>query len=202
MSADDLWRQPAPSAAPLAATVVTGVLVGGVFGAVANTINGWVSREYFTRVMHWGDIDDVRRAAVAQGILEGLLWGLFLSTVFAAVTGIITHARSTYRFCLRHLLGIVVAIGICWFVGGLLGVLLASFSPEFFETSFVSRSNRLDPSQLPSYAWVGGSIWGAQFGGLASLIVGLVALRAQWRRMEEVSHKQVAGGADQSSTTD
>jgi O-antigen/teichoic acid export membrane protein len=35
------------------------------------------------------------------------------------------------------------------------------------------------------YAWVGGSIWGLQFGGLASVIVGSVLFRAKWRGLTE-----------------
>ncbi len=32
------------------------------------------------------------------------------------------------------------------------------------------------------YAWVGGSIWGTELGGLLSVILGVVVLRANWRR--------------------
>ena len=35
-----------------------------------------------------------------------------------------------------------------------------------------------------AYAWVGGSIWGVQLGGLVSVVLGLVVLRANWRRSQ------------------
>lgn len=201
MTADDaLWCRPVPSAGPLAGAVVTGVIAGGIFGAVANMINGLVSPRYFIEVLNWRNVDDVWRAAVAQGVFEGLLFGLFLSTVFAAVTGIITRAACSFRFCVRHLLGIVAAIGVCWFLGGLAGVGLAALSPDFFQLTFRYHS-AVGAINLVRFAWVGGSIWGADLGGLVSLIVGLVVLRAHWHRIEELqafSQKQIASQAAQS----
>ena len=57
---------------------------------------------------------------------------------------------------------------------------LATLSPEFYRSAFVGVPNEFGP--MLRYAWVGGSIWGAEFGGLVSVVVGLVILRANWRR--------------------
>jgi hypothetical protein len=186
MAAEEvLWVRPAPSAGPFAATVITGVLAGGMFGGVVNMINGIVSPRYFVAVLNWRNVDDVWSAVVAQGVFEGLLFGLFFSTVFAAATGIITRAACSFRFCVRHLLGIVAAIAVCWFLGGLAGVGLAALSRDFFEMTFHYGSG-VGAVNLLRFAWVGGSIWGAELGGLASLIVGIVVLRAHWHRIEEL----------------
>ena len=56
---------------------VTAVLASGCLGAAINAINGAVSPQYFITVLHWRDIDDVWTATVAQGIFEGLCFGVF-----------------------------------------------------------------------------------------------------------------------------
>jgi hypothetical protein len=101
------------------------------------------------------------------------------------------------------LLGIVGAIAICWVLGGIAGIGLAALSSEFFRTTFVPRGFGMGDSELPAFAWVGGSIWGAQFGGLASLIVGLVVLRAHWHRISaspDVSHHKIPSHPNQPPT--
>jgi hypothetical protein len=57
---------------------------------------------------------------------------------------------------------------------------LASLSPDFYRRAFIGVPEEF--GEMIRYAWVGGSIWGAQFGGLVSVVVGLVVLRANWRR--------------------
>ena len=62
----------------------------------------------------------------------------------------------------------------------LAGVGLASLSPEFYRRAFLGVP--AEPGPMLRYAWVGGSIWGAELGGLASVILGLVILRSNWVR--------------------
>jgi hypothetical protein len=57
---------------------------------------------------------------------------------------------------------------------------LALLSPERFQLAFNGVPDELEP--MLKFAWVGGSIWGVQFGGFVSLILGLVVLRANWLR--------------------
>lgn len=174
-----------PNPLPLVAIVVAGVLAGGLIGGLTNMVNGAVSPRYFVVVMRWRGVEDIWRAAVAQGVFEGLLFGLVLAVAFAAATGVITGAACSFRFAMRHLLGIVSAASVCWVIGGLLAMGLAMLSPEFYRQTFIGVPDAFDA--MLRYAWVGGSIWGLQFGGLASLIVGIVVLRANWR-----SHVQQA----------
>jgi hypothetical protein len=60
---------------------------------------------------------------------------------------------------------------------------LATLSPEFYRHAFIGVPT--DHGAMIRYAWVGGSIWGAEFGGFVSLVVGLVVLRANWRHQNQ-----------------
>jgi hypothetical protein len=163
----------------------TGVLLGAVLGAITNAVNGWVSPLYFRNIMRWDDVQDIWRAAIAQGILEGILFGLAFAVIFTAVVGIVSKARSPYGLAAVHLVLIGVAALVCWALGGVVAMGLATLSPEFYRHAF--RGVPEDFGQMLRYAWVGGSIWGIQFGGLASVIVGSVLFRAKWRHLQEAA---------------
>ena len=164
----------------LAGLVLTGIVAGAVLGATTNAVNGSVSPLYFVNVLGWDHVADVQRAAIAQGILEGLGIGVVLSLVFTFVVGLISRASCPYGFGLAHLLGIVGATYIGWTLGGLAAVGLAALSPEFYRETI--RGVPDDHAGMLRYAWVGGSISGAELTGLASVVLGLVLFRANWRR--------------------
>jgi hypothetical protein len=164
----------------LAGVAITGVLASGCLGATTNAINGRVSPLYFVTILGWHNVTNVWRASIAQGTFEGLLFGVFFSLVFTTSVGIITSVSCTYGFALRPLLGILAGAYVCWALGGLAGVGLAAMSPEFYRGAFIGVPLQLEP--MLRYAWVGGSIWGAEMGGFASVILGLVVLRTNWRR--------------------
>ncbi|MBI3861127.1 MAG: hypothetical protein HY290_04445 [Planctomycetia bacterium] len=161
----------------------TAVLASGFLGGVTSAINGAVSPQYFVTIMHWHEISDVWRAAIAQGTFEGLCFGVFFSTLFTAGIGIITHTSCTYAFGMRHLRGVLAAAFVCWCLGGVLGTGLAMLSPEFYHATF--RGVPDDLAAMLRFAWVGGSIWGIEFGGLLSVVLGLVVVRSSWRRCSQ-----------------
>jgi len=163
----------------LIGVVLTGVFSSALLGAVTNAINGWVSPLYFVTILGWRGVEDVWRMSIAQGIFEGLLFGVFFSLVFTTGVGIITRASCRYGFAVRHLLGVVVGAFFCWGIGGLAAIGLASFSSGFYQSTFIGVPDEFGP--MLAYAWVGGSIWGVQFGGLVSVVIGLVIFRANWR---------------------
>jgi hypothetical protein len=164
----------------LAAIVVTGVGAGGCLGALTSAVNGWVSPFYYMNILGWHDVEDVWRASIAQGLFEGLLFGVFFASIFATITGLITKAACPYAFAFRHVMGILAGASICWVLGGLSGVGLAALSPEFYRRAFIGVPSGFSP--MLGYAWVGGSIWGLELGGLVAVILGLVVLRSNWRR--------------------
>lgn len=163
--------------------VFTGILVGIILGAFTNAINGRVSPLYFRTIMQWHDVQNIWRASIAQGILEGILFGLIFSVIFTSVVGIVSKAQAPYNLTVFYLLFIGVAGLVCWVIGGLAAMGLAALSPEFYRHAFLGVPD--DFSQMLRYAWVGGSIWGIQFGGLAAVILGSVLFRAKWQKLIE-----------------
>ena len=53
-----------------------------------------------------------------------------------AVVGIVTKARCPYRFAAVYLLSIGIFALVCWVLGGLLAIGLASLSPDFYRHAF------------------------------------------------------------------
>jgi hypothetical protein len=164
----------------LAGVAVCGVLACALLGGTTNAVNGWVSPEYFVTILRWDANTDVWRAAIAQGIFEGLMFGIFFSLLFTVVTGFVTGASCSFGFAFKHLLGVLAGAYVCWAIGGLAAIGLATLSPQFYRQTFIGVPQEF--SAMLRYAWVGGSIWGAEFGGFFSIVIGLVILRANWRR--------------------
>jgi hypothetical protein len=162
----------------------TAILAGAAIGASTNAINGAVSQEYFRNMMQWHDVGQIWRASIAQGIFEGLVYGVMFSLVFTLVVGVASRARCSYSFALPHLLTMVAAIYCCWAVGGLIAMGLAILSPEFYRNTFFGVPDAFWP--MMAYAWVGGSIWGAMFGGLLSVVIGSILFAVRWRRFQPI----------------
>ncbi len=91
-----------PSA--LLGIAITAIGAGAVLGAGTNAVNGAVSPTYFRAVLGWLRVENIWRAAVAQGIFEGLIYGALFFIVFTLIVGIVSKGRVTYRFTLKHLL--------------------------------------------------------------------------------------------------
>ncbi len=159
----------------------TGVAASACVGCATNAINGWVSPLYFVRIMRWDNFEDIWLASIAQGIFEGICFGAVFSLMFAAGVGIITRALCSYSFAVRYLLAIIAGALVCWILGGLAAMGLAVLSPERYQMAFIGVPDDYGP--MLKYAWVGGSIWGVQFGGFVSLVLALVILRGNWLRL-------------------
>jgi hypothetical protein len=181
---DDATTEPDPiRPGALVGLAILGVALGPALGALTNAVNGRVSPEYFRAVMRWDEIRDVGRAAIAQGVFEGLLFGVALSLIFVVVVGVSSRARCPLRISSRYLAAIAATALACWAIGGLLAIGLATLSPEFYRHAF--RGVPDDPSALLRYAWVGGSITGLQWGGFAAVVLASVLFTARWRSRGE-----------------
>jgi hypothetical protein len=151
---------------------------GSVLGAVTNASDGQVSRDYFAIVMSW-DWQAAPWRAVAQGAIEGAALGLFFGAGLAIVIAASTRMRCPLWLALRALaLGMSIAL-MAWIVGGIAGTVLARVDPRLWGFVFVGVPPRVD---LPRFAWVGGSIWGAYGGTAAGLVAAAVYLHVRWRR--------------------
>jgi len=166
---------------------VTGILGAAVLGAVVNFDNAHVSELYFRNVMQWNDVSHISRAIVAQGVFEGLVCGLFLSTIFTSIAGIVSRAQCSYALGVQYVGGSFLTAFGCWVAGGLLAVALASLSPEFYRHTFIRVPE--DADERLRYAWVGGSIWGIQLGGVGATFVFVALFRAAWRQKIEDASK-------------
>ena len=164
-------------------TFITAIFGGGVLGAITNSINGQVSSLYFQNIMRWDHVENIPRAAIAQGVFEGLVCGLIFGTIFVASISRISKLRASISYSLSFL-GLFFATAIvAWVIGGCLAMLLALLSPDFYKQAFIGV-----PDDFPSmlrYAWVGGSIWGVQFGGFALLIIWIAVFWSKWKQKEQ-----------------
>lgn len=161
--------------------LLTGPALGAVLGAMTNSINGAVSPVYFRAVMNWSAVTNIWRASIAQGIYEGVLFGLGMAVLYAVVVGIVARGCAPYRLALVYLLAAAGFALTASAAGGLVALGLAALSPEYWQNTFAGAPAAVGP--LLRYAWVGGSIWGLQFGGLAGLIVACVTFAMRWRRL-------------------
>jgi len=156
------------------------IAAGGVMGAATNAVNGAVSPTYFRAVMGWLRVENVWRAAVAQGIFEGLLYGVVFAGVFTLALGAASRGRPSFAFALRHLaLAGAIALG-GWCIGGALAMGLAALSPEFYRSAFIGVPS--ETGEMLKFAWVGGSIWGVLLGAVLAAVIASITAATEWRR--------------------
>ncbi|MFM7773970.1 MAG: hypothetical protein ACKO9V_03865 [Candidatus Kapaibacterium sp.] len=162
---------------------ITCIAMGGCIGAVTNMVNAAVSPVYFITIMKW-TFNDIWTAAIAEGIIEGLIFGILFALVFATGYGMVTKGRAPYGFARSLLLRILMYVFAMWAVGGVLSVLLALLSADFFHARVPLAPK--DTAELLRFAWVGGSIQGAQFGAMLCAVLGIVVARNAWNKETSV----------------
>lgn len=150
-------------------------------GGITNIVNGYISPAYFIAVMGWKNVQHIVRAAAAQGVFEGLLYGLVFAGVFSCVYIFSNKAALSFYAVFHGLLCIAMVCFGVWILGGVLALLLAVLSPEFYRSTFIGVPDTL--SAMLRYAWVGGSIWGLSFGGTLTAIIGTVLFRKYMKNL-------------------
>jgi hypothetical protein len=146
---------------------------------VSNSIDGLISRDYFAIVMSW-DWQAAPFLAVLQGAIEGAVLGLFFGVFFVIVLAASTGLRCRPGLALRGLALALLIVISCWIIGGITGAVLARIEPRLWGFFFVGVPPRVN---LPRFAWVGGSIWGAYAGTAIGLTTSAVYIHRAWRRI-------------------
>ena len=158
---------------------ITCIFLGAIIGLITNMINGVISPLYFRNIMQWHDINNIWSAIIAQGLFEGLIYGCVFSVIFTLVV-ITTKPICSYSYAVKFLMGISITVLLFWLLGGVIAIILASLSPEFYQKAFIGVPE--DHTPMLKYAWVGGSIWGGMFGGFFSAIVGSLIFKNKWQK--------------------
>lgn len=167
----------------LMAIALSSIILGSLFGALTNIINGAVSPFYFELVMGWR-FNNIWKASIAQGIFEGTIYGIFFSIVFTTGFGLITKGKASLSFALKILIQVLFFIMSCWFIGGAIATLLALLSPDFYHSHFYFPPK--ESSDLLRFAWVGGSIWGGIIGAVLGCILSLVWTKNTWNKNSDI----------------
>jgi hypothetical protein len=174
-----LGDEPPSFVAPVVICIVAPI-AGAILGAMMNTINGRVSADYFAIVMSW-DWATAPTRAIFQGALEGFAAGLLFGFFFAIVIAASTRLRCPPPLALRTFFLAMAIVVIAWVIGGVIGVGLSLLWPKLWGFFFVGVPPRVN---LPRFAWVGGSIWGAYGGSVIALIVASITLHLRWRQIQ------------------
>lgn len=149
-----------------------GIAAGAAIGATTNAVNAMICSNYFVRVLNLNDNDAVFGRIIVQGIAEGVGCGFMLGLLLCVAISIISFGRCTLRIATRYFYGICISVVVLWGVGGAAGCVWASIDSASFLACFPSAPVK----NTLLFAWVGGSIWGAQLGGgVATIVTCIVA---------------------------
>lgn len=156
-------------------TLISCLLMGMAIGGGTNTINGLVSPEYFVNILGWNPSSNIWGMSIIQGLFEGLIYGFVFAVVYTGIAASKPSSTIKNSQIIRFIFKVGTIILLIWVIGGVLAVVLAFISPDFYRSSFIAVPSETEA--MLRYAWVGGSIWGGMLGGLLSLIVGAVLFK-------------------------
>lgn len=154
-----------------AVAFIVAIAGGLLLGAGTNSINGYVSPEYFRGVMGW-QTPHIWAAAIAQGAIEGIAYALLGTMMLLSAALVFTRCVLTTRIVIRLQASAFVTVAILWLVGGSIAVVAARFYPHVCAPRYFGYSTLWPAAGY--YAWVRGSIWGSIYGSIVAVILSLV----------------------------
>ncbi len=167
---------------------VCSALAGVAMGCMMNIINGLICPSYFSLFFDFPGgsslwtTQQLYEATVEQDLKEGLGFGLVVAVVFTLFVFVVSTASCKFRFASSYLPRMTIAAFFFWFVGGLNGVLVGatfSNSPAIVNLGATSEDRC-------RFLWVGGSIYGAYFGGLIALFLGCTWFKRDWKKSKSL----------------
>ncbi|MDR1491178.1 MAG: hypothetical protein LBT05_00405 [Planctomycetaceae bacterium] len=153
----------------------SGIAASVILGVFCNGVNGMICESYYPIVLRWENISfasfsfSLYCAVIAQGVFEGLLFGIGFSLVFTIAALVIFKKRYSWRLGIKYLFVVVLGALIGWSLGGIVGCIYATFSPTWIPSQFLPAAFADSNISFFRFAWVGGSICGMELGGLISL---------------------------------
>jgi hypothetical protein len=163
--------------------MLTCIALSAAIGALANAISVNISPMFFRAFMP--HVVHIRSAAIAQGILVGLGYGVFFAILLAGVVYFTTRGN----FQLAPVLRLIIAYSLLgpagYVCGALAGMGIAALSPEFYRQTFMGGITG-EYSEIIRFAWAGGAFFGIVGGGFLAVILASVAFVGQWRRKRPV----------------
>src|SRR5438445_7699440 len=86
--------------------LLSGIAVGGLFGAVTNMINGIVSPLYYSILLGW-QFENIWYTAVLEGIYEGIIYGVIYSALYTIAFTLLIRKRVSYSWAVNSYLSIL-----------------------------------------------------------------------------------------------
>lgn len=188
LTVDDIPISPRLTTRRMIALTGIGLIAGAALGSITNSVNGALSPQYFRDVMDWYG-SNIWISAVGQGALEGAIYGLAYVLIFIALIAGISRRRCGFRTAIRYV-GLTFSLAFTfWLLGGAIAVAFARLFPNLCDPVFFG--DQYTWPALVCYAWVRGSIWGAVFGGLFSVLITNVIYTLRHRRANLLEFKSL-----------
>lgn len=107
-----------------------------------------------------------------------------MSAVFTVFVVWVSKASSEFLFSVKYLFKIANIAFLCWFIGGVAGILIGIIFHNFL--SYIVTDWGWSQFDRYAYFWVTFSIWGVYLGNIVALILGCVWFLRDWKAKAKI----------------